>query len=125
RFQWLKHNERVFNSDGEYELEESADELHVFATQGTLIYPNCRKVANCVMLDGSTSDYVNTRPLARSPGSVASMRSIRHQLQHCKKRHKKCREQRSLTRPMPTRLIAIKAPGSIYVHLEESGGGKT
>jgi hypothetical protein len=35
RFQWLEHNKSVF--EDEYEPEESADELHVFATRGTLI----------------------------------------------------------------------------------------
>jgi Heterokaryon incompatibility protein (HET) len=125
RFSWLKDNELVFGRNEEDELEESPNELHVFATQGTLIYPNCRKVANCLMLDSSTSDYIKTRPLIKSPGSMASMRWVQHQLQYCKKRHKKCREQRSLTRPMPTRLIAVRTPGSIYVHLEKSGGGNT
>ena len=122
-FRWLKHNKPVFNE--EYEPEELADELHVFATKGTLAYPNCRKVANRLMLDSSTSGYIETRPLNRSPGSMASMKWIRRRLRRCKKRHKKCREQRSLTRPMPTRLIAVKTPGSTYVHLEELGGGKT
>jgi hypothetical protein len=70
----LKDNELVFSWNEEDELEELLNKLYVFATQGTLIYPNCRKVANCLMLDSSTSDYIKTKPLIKSLGSIASMR---------------------------------------------------
>src|ERR1700733_2500585 len=75
------------------------------------------------MPDSSASDYIEARPLSKSPGSMESMAWVRRQLQDCNKRHKKC-QKRSLKQPSPTRLIAVKTPGSMDVHLEESGGKK-
>lgn len=43
RFWWTKHNKPVFNSDVEPEPGESEDELHVFATKGTLILSTLQK----------------------------------------------------------------------------------
>jgi hypothetical protein len=125
-FEWFKHDKFVvFSSNTLDEGDEFDDRLHVFAIQGTMILRYCRKLANSLILDSSASNYINTRPLNESPGSMVSIGWVQHQLQHCKERHEKCRKQRSLTLSMPTRLIAVESSGNIDVHLEELAGGKT
>ena len=122
RFRWFTDDGLIYPM---VNLNVDHEKLHVFTMQGSLIYPNFRELANSLMIDSSMTDWIKTRPLNKSPGSMSSMRWVQHQLQNCRESHEKCRKRRGLVLPMPTRLIAVKIPGNIDVHLEELDRGRT